>query len=122
MIKVILDANFLIYCAEQKIDYKEEIARLMTEGYELVVPEGVIKELESLSKNSKKYSDKVAAGLASKLLAVNNVKITKSKARNVDNDIINESEGNIVATLDLGLRDKVNNVIVIKGKKKLGFG
>jgi len=42
MIKIILDTNFLVYCAENKIDYKEGIENLVNEGIELVVPFQVI--------------------------------------------------------------------------------
>lgn len=40
--KIILDTNFLVYCAKNKLDYKEEIGNLIKEGFELVVPEQVV--------------------------------------------------------------------------------
>ena len=42
--KVILDTNFLIYCAKEKRDYFEAIQNMLNENYELVVPEQVIRE------------------------------------------------------------------------------
>ena len=36
--KIILDTNFLIYCAKNKLDYIEKITDLLKEDYELVVP------------------------------------------------------------------------------------
>ena len=44
--KIILDTNFLIYCAKEKLDYVEAIHDLLNEDYELVVPEQVIDELK----------------------------------------------------------------------------
>ncbi len=36
MIKIILDTNFLVYCAENKVDYASGIMGLMDEGYDVV--------------------------------------------------------------------------------------
>jgi len=124
MIKVILDTNFLIYCAENKVDYASEINRLMTEGYELVVPKQVVSELKELSQNAKKLGDRTASWLAIKLLEHNKVKIIEARGNYADEAILNLVRiGNIVATLDLELRKKLRGtrVIVIQGNKKLAF-
>jgi rRNA-processing protein FCF1 len=124
MRQVILDTNFLVYCAENKIDYAHEIMMLMNEGHELVVPSSVIKELEEIYKTGEKLSDRSAAFLAIKILQANNVKILPSREKYADGDILNKVRmGSIVATLDLELRNKLRNsrVIVIHGKKKLAF-
>ena len=123
MIKIILDTNFLIYCAENKIDYVESIMGLMEEGYELSVPSLVVKELEEISKNADKLSDRDGAKLALKLLKYNNVKILNINGRYADDAIINfvKKNGAIVATLDIELRNKLRKFrkIVIEGKRKL---
>lgn len=119
--KIILDTNFLIYCAKQKIDYAEDIRILVQGKYELVTLDQVILELKDLMENSKKYSDRVAAGLALKLLKVNKVKIMKGEAKDADKSIIKTSKGNIVATLDLVLARRITKTIIIKAKKKLAF-
>ena len=125
MIKVILDANFLIYCAENKIDYAEGIMGIMEEGYELVVPSLVVRELGDLSKSAKKLSDKDAAKLALKLLEHNNVKTLYLRGKYADEAIIKlvKNEGSIVATLDAKLRKILRNSrkIVIEGKRKFAF-
>jgi rRNA-processing protein FCF1 len=124
MIKVILDTNFLIYCAENKIDYVQEILQLMDEGYELVIPQQVADELNELYKKGEKFSDRQAAWLAMKLVGANKVKIIMAPGRCADEAIINLVRvGSIVATHDLELRKKLRNsrVIVIQGKKKLAF-
>ena len=123
MIKVILDTNFLIYCAKNKMDYASEIMKIMDEGYELVVPEQVISELNELSKSAKKYDDKLGAKIALKILELNSVKILPVRAKYADDALIrlSKEDRNIVATMDLELRKKVFRAILINGKKKLVF-
>ncbi len=72
--KIILDTNFLIYCAKEKLDYVEEISKLINEDYELVVPEKVIEELERLKIKTKKEKDKTASDLAIQILKTNKIK------------------------------------------------
>lgn len=119
--KILLDANFLIYCAKEKIDYKADIEGLMASGYELVAPVQVVHELEKIEKNAKKYSDKQAARLALLLLRANRVKIIKVRGRTGDEAVINASKNNIVATHDSALRKKLARSIVVKGKRKIDF-
>jgi len=123
--KVILDTNFLIYCAKEKLDYTEELKSLLNENYELVVPEQVIKELKSLKGDKlKKVSgkDKFAADLALQLLDVNKIKKIKPIGKSVDEAIINlakEDAKNIVCTLDREMRHTLARVILINKGKKL---
>jgi rRNA-processing protein FCF1 len=137
--KIILDTNFLIYCAKNKIDYKEEIGNLLNEGFELVVPEVVIKELKMISQKLKeKHSgflklknprfrkttgkDREAASLALQLLDFNKVKIVNAEGISVDDAIINlanQDKKNIVCTLDREMRSILRRVILINKFKRL---
>ena len=123
--KVILDTNFLIYCARNKLDYVEELENLLNENLELVVPLQVVRELELLSKDSKKKvsgKDKDASNLALQLLEANNVEKVKIKGKSVDEGIINlskEDKKNIVCTLDREMRTILGRVILISRGKKL---
>ncbi len=119
--KVILDTNFLLYCAKQKIDYVEQIDKLVSSSYVLVAPEMVVRELKNLSQIAPKYSDKKASLLALKLLKVNKVQIEKLPGRYADDAIKHASSGNIIATHDLALAEQVEKAIVIRGMKKLAF-
>jgi len=123
--KIILDTNFLIYCAKNKLDYKEELKKMLNEDFELVVPMQVINELEKL-KNDKlrKVSgkDKDACNLAVQLLDFNKVEKVKIKGKSVDEGIIilaNEDKKNIVCTLDREMRKILGRVILISRGKKL---
>jgi rRNA-processing protein FCF1 len=121
VIKIILDTNFLVYCAKQKIDYAEEISKLMKNGFELTTISLVVTELEKLTKEEKKLSDRDAAKMALKILNAGSVKIIPVCGDNADNEIIKISGGNIVATLDRGLKSKVERSIIIREGKKLEF-
>ena len=124
--KIILDTNFLVYCAKQKIDYASQISGLISEACELVVPEQVVEELKALGDEAKKFSDKQAAKLALQLLKHNNVKTIKSNV-SISNGyadeailfLVRENKDSIVATIDRELKGKINNAIVIEGRKKL---
>ena len=124
MIKVILDTNFLVYCAENKIDYKELIEELLNEGHELAVPGQVIDELRKISEEAEKLSDRSAAKLALKLLKHNKVSVAKAKGRYADEAVISLGKGNIVATHDAALKEKLreSRKIVITGNKNLAWG
>jgi len=123
--KVILDTNFLIYCAKNKLDYVEELGDLLNEDCELIVPEQVVRELKLLSEDLKKKisgKDRVSADLALQLLDVNNVKKVKVSGKSVDEGIINLSKQdskNIVCTLDKEMRKILGRVILISRGKKL---
>ena len=132
--EIILDTNFLIYCAKNKLDYVEEIERLLNEDYELVVPEQVIEELKKVREKikpkfrmigkSKKTTgkDKFAADLALQLLGVNKIKKIKPQGKTVDQAIINsanENKKNIVCTLDKEMRKMLGRVILLNKQKKL---
>jgi len=120
--KVILDTNFLVYCARQKIDYASQINNLISEAFELAVPEQVVNELKKLSEVAEKLKDREASLLALKLLKHNNVKILKVEGFSenyADTAILSIIKNNYLATLDKQLKKKLSNVIVIEGKKKL---
>ena len=122
---VILDTNFLIYCAKNKLDYVEEIGNLINEGYFLVVPMQVVNELNRLKEDKWKKvngKDKAAAELALKLIQHNKVKIIKTEGKTVDDAIVNLANSdvkNIVCTLDRGMRMSLPRVILVNKHKKL---
>jgi len=123
--KIILDTNFLIYCAKEKMNYVEEIGNLINEAYELIVPLQVINELKKLQYDQfKKVSgkDKASASLALQLLEFNNVKQVSAVGKSVDDAIINlsrENKKNIVCTLDREMRHILGRVILVSKGKKL---
>lgn len=139
--KIILDTNFLIYCAKEKLDYIENISNLINDNYELVVIEQVIEELKKVMNKKKtklpflkrkpKFKkttgkDKEAASLAlqliDKYIEEGKIKKISSNEKNVDEAIIKlakENPKNIVCTLDRELRKTLGRVILINKYKKL---
>ena len=126
VIQVVLDTNFLVYCAENKVDYASGIDEIMTEGFELVVPSQVISELENLSVKAEKYSTKIAARLALKIIGSNKVKVLKIEAGYADEAILKMAKQNnvIAATIDSELRKKIGRTVrgvTIEGRRKIAF-
>ena len=120
--KVILDTNFLIYCAKEKLDYIEEINNILNEGFDLVVPEQVIGELKRLKIKAKKGKDKDACDLALKILDKKKINIVQPSGKSVDDAIMQlaqENSKNIVCTLDREMRWELGRVILVSRCKKL---
>lgn len=97
----------------------------MEEDYELITLDGVIEELEELKKS--KGKDAIAAKIGLELIKKKNVKVIKTREKNVDNTIIRIVDKNtIVATNDKELRQKLKNknikTIYLRNKKYLEMG
>ena len=123
MKQVLLDTNFIVTCVRQKIDFLDQIENL---GFQVLVPEQVIKEIEKLSKASgKSLKLRDQAELSLRVLKANskNFKKIKLPARNVDNGIKKFADQNpkvILATLDRELKRRTSSQkIVIRSKKIL---
>lgn len=118
--KIILDTNFLIYCAKQKIDYVEEIGKLLSERYEIVIPIQVVDELEKLKLNEKKLKDREAAELALQLLEAKKIRKIEASGKTADESAIKlarEDKKNIVCTADRGIRKDLGKAIIPRGKR-----
>jgi hypothetical protein len=111
MKQILLDTNFILTCIKQRIDFFEELEK---EGYSIIIPEEVIKELKKLKKES-----------ALKLLEKEKKEFKKISlgGKIVDNAIINYAKENtniIIATLDRDIQRKTRNKkMVIVDRRKL---
>ncbi len=134
--EIILDTNFIVYCAKEKLDYVEEIEKLFNENYEIVVPKQVIEELEKIKEKKKERiplfkrtsryrkttgRDKRAADLGLQILEKSRIKKINIKGESVDDAIVNlgKKGNNIVATLDKEMRGRLDRVILLNKNKKL---
>jgi hypothetical protein len=119
MRKILVDTNFIIYCAKQKIDF---FLYTKLNGFLVLVPEEVINELTKLEKGRKIVLGKNAQ-LAKKIINLNDFKSIKLENPYVDNGIIKYLKENpeiILATVDKELQNKVKNpVLMIREKIKL---
>lgn len=124
---IILDTNFVVYCAKQKIDFLQEIDRICNLKYNITVPEQIIAELKKLSL-SKKLKDReaalVALHLIEKYLQEAKIKIKKVRAEDADSALLKfDRKGNAIATLDNALKQKIKyaRIITIRQIKHLAF-
>lgn len=120
MKKAVLDTNFILTCAKQKIDFLDEV-KLM--GLEVLIPEEVLEEIKRIMGSGKKFHFRENARLALKILNKNEFKKIKLGTEDVDKGLVNFAEKNkdvIVATLDRELKKKIKRPkLVIRGKKRL---
>jgi rRNA-processing protein FCF1 len=117
--KILLDTNFLLYCAKQKIDYSEVSG-------EFFVISTVIDELEKLKKVAKKEEDRKSAELALKMLEkeIKEGRVTAVKTRGKADKLIVDYVDNIdaVATMDRELKGRLKGkarIMTIRGKKEI---
>jgi rRNA-processing protein FCF1 len=121
---ILLDTNFIINCVRNKIDFLNE---LYLKGFEILIPEEVIKEIEKISESKQKLKEKEISSLCLEILKVQKSKFKKIKlnSKNVDNGIIDfalKNKGVIIATLDNEIKKKLkkkNNILSLRNKNKL---
>ena len=126
-IKIILDTNFFVYCAKQKLDYLDKISEIVNTNYNLIVLSSVLVELEKLSRKLKKLKERDSVKLALKILESyikqDKIKVIKTD-KGADETIENlaESESLIVATSDRELKKKIKNkarILAIRQERNL---
>lgn len=121
--KILLDTNFILACAKQKIDFASLADELFDENLEWIVPEEVLNELKEISeKKGEKVRDKDAAEVGLQIIKKTKLKEIKLKNKNVDAGIVNYLSGKdiVLATLDKKLKSRVDNkIMTIRGKKSL---
>jgi len=108
--KILLDTSFLLTAAKYKVDIFEKL-----KGHELVILDGVKRELETLIKTKKR--GKLEARIVLELLKKNKVKIKKSKIKDVDDSLVAEKDA--IATQDRELKKRLKNrkIITIRQKR-----
>jgi rRNA-processing protein FCF1 len=123
--EILLDTNFILTCVRQKIDFASLAEGMFDEKIGWIVPQEVLDEMGQLKdRKGMKIEDKNAAELGFEVLQNIEPKIInlKGKNPNVDIKIVNYLIGKkiILATLDKGLKGRVNNkILTIKGKNSL---
>jgi rRNA-processing protein FCF1 len=118
---ILLDTNFLIYCAKQKIDYLREIERLFPK-YEVIVPSSVIGELESLLRREKGKSAatiKLVLALIENSVKKGNLKEIKTENHIADEALVEfDKKDNIIATVDKELKERFKNAKILTIRQK----
>jgi len=119
--RILLDTNFLLTCAKQKVDFAELIGEQVDEKIEWIIPDEVISELIELTKRKElKGKDKDAAKFALFLIEKLGYEPVRVNNKNVDVGIANFIKGTNIAlaTLDKGLKKRVNNTIITISDKR----
>ncbi|MBI5149095.1 hypothetical protein HZA33_05435 [Candidatus Pacearchaeota archaeon] len=113
MASIILDSNFLIYCAQYKIDYESEILRLF-DKYTILISDQVLDELEDLSSNrvgKEKAVIELAIAIVEDKIKKNKVKVIEITSDTADFSVIELALKNkepVIASLDEELRKEAN--------------
>jgi len=124
--KILLDTNFIITCAKQKIDYERMIHGITDEDVTWIVPQEVLTELRGLlhGRSNGRGGDLDAIELGLEIVSRMNIDVVKISDTNTDVDtmIVNYIRDTpiVLATLDKGLKDRVKNrILTVRGKKGL---
>jgi len=121
---VILDTNFLVECAANKIDIHSELRKALDENFEVAILDKTMDELDTVIHKGGKTRD--SAKLAKTILMTKHVSTIMTEGGHADKLLLNRAgEDTIIATQDKELKQKLKKkkqpVIVIRQKKKLAL-
>jgi rRNA-processing protein FCF1 len=125
IMKILLDTNFILTCAKNKIDIQGKADEVIEQKIEWIVPQDVLNELGNIKdRKGIKVSDKQSAELSFEILQSINPRIIELKGKNpnIDIKIVNYilDKNIVLATMDKNLKSRVDNrFLTIRGKKKL---
>lgn len=117
-----LDTNFIISCLKQGIDFASQLSDL---GFEMLIPDSVITEMENLMQGNMKKKDKEVLKFGLELIKKDKIAIVHlNRAKSVDDAIVDYALVNniAVATLDKSMKKRLQKsvpIVGIRGKKTL---
>ena len=122
MKNILLDTNFLIDCAKNKIDIHRELTRILDTNFDMCVLDRTMDELDVVIAKGRKEG--LAAKLAKTILMTKQFVILPTSGGHTDTLLLRRADDdNIIATMDKELKQKLKkkkqDVIVIRSKKKL---
>jgi len=121
--KILVDTNVLVYSAKNGFDLFSELKNFGATN--ILIPKKVVEELDQLSKNASKGSDKRAAKLAMQIINYSEIKLIEIDSGHTDDAIISYSKknNNIVLTNDSDLKKRLTaeniKVLTLSNNKKL---
>ncbi|MDO8661441.1 MAG: hypothetical protein Q7K43_06125 [Candidatus Woesearchaeota archaeon] len=116
--KVFLDADFLVFCSQNKIDYASELRRLLNVNFKMCILDKTLDELEVVASKSAKNS--TAVRLAKTILTKQKIElIATDKRTNTDGLILIRKEVHAVCTQDKKFKSllKARNIFVLTARK-----
>lgn len=118
--EVILDSSFVISCIRNRIDF---ISQLEEQGFKVVLPREVLQEIKDLKSKTLSREDRLAVDVALELFEKNKLKKISFGQGKVDDYLIQKGlEGIYIATLDKGIKRKIDKtVVILKSKNSVGI-
>lgn len=113
-----MDTNFILTAIQNKVDVFEEF-----EGYKVLIPEEVIRELKSILHSDKKRHFKIDSELALRIIESKKHEKIKLGTKYVDKGIYEYAKNNpevYIATLDKEIKRKLKGrAITLTNRKKI---
>ncbi len=121
---ILLDTNFLVECARNKIDIQTELTRILDFSFEVAILDRTMDEIDDIVARGKKEGQ--AAKLARTILMTKRVTVIPTEGGHTDKLLVQMADENhIVATMDKALKQqlkkKKQDVVIIRGKNRLGI-
>lgn len=121
---IIADTNFLIDCANNKIDIHTELGRVLDESYEVAILDRTLDELEKLQQEKGKKG--ASAKLVKTIIMTKPFVTIMTTGGHVDKLLLQRAGPEvIIATADREIKKKLREkklpVIVVRQKKKLAI-
>ncbi|MBS3072653.1 hypothetical protein J4477_02370 [Candidatus Pacearchaeota archaeon] len=125
--EILIDTNFIITCAKNKIDLISQLEDLFP-GDKITIPKQVASELKKLLEKKGKVKDKQAIEISLKMLEKSKYFSPDLKTSNVDKGILeylSKTYKSVLGTMDKELKERIKkggfNVqfLRIKSKKKI---
>jgi len=119
---ILVDTNFLVECALNKIDIHTELTKTLDSNFEVAILDRTLDELDTIIARGKKQGN--AAKLVKTILMTKHVTVLPTSGGHTDTLLLKRAdEDNIIATMDKELKKRLKkkkqDVIIIRGKKKL---
>ncbi len=121
---ILVDTNFLVECAKNKVDMHSELTRILDFSFEVAILDRTMEELDTIIARGKKEGQ--YAKLVKTILMTKKVTIMPTAGGHTDNLLLEKAdENNIIATMDKELKRKLKrkgqDVVIIRAQKKLAL-
>ena len=123
--KILLDTNFILTCAKEKIDFPSLADEIIDQKISWVVPQDVVNELGVLKDRvGMKVQDRDAAKLGFEMMQNLDAEVVRlpGKNPNVDIKIVNYVMGKdiVLASMDRDLKSRIDNkILTVRGKNNM---
>ncbi len=121
---ILIDTNFLVECAKNRVDIHSELTRILDFSFEVAILDRTLEELDTIIARGKKEGQ--YAKLAKTILMTKKVSVLPTTGGHTDTLLLDKADENyIIATMDKALKQKLKkngqDVVIIRGEKKLAL-